>query len=258
MLAIAQRLRNANGFMKSATYNVDANLNLSVYFAYKFPNPTLSKAVDTTLPEWSTKVVSNKIKVVALAYNLTLQGVMVSQTGQYPIETPFRLDAIRMTQTSATENLGRVTSPNSYLQQHSYSVPNVIVNTIDVSSMLKLPLEKADTGYTRIYDTSSGKLKPHIVPQYNSNNLNNTAFRPSIVSKAGLIPMDCIIDIPDDGNVATTINLGDCIGEIPELVYLSTWNEREPISPFTLRNRVYIVGQITVLFQDVGTKLSHL
>ena len=45
MLAIAQRLRNANGFMKSATYNVDANLNLSVYFAYKFPNPTLSKAV---------------------------------------------------------------------------------------------------------------------------------------------------------------------------------------------------------------------
>jgi hypothetical protein len=90
-----------------------------------------------------------------------------------------------------------------------------------------------------------------------SHTIKPTFFSsPTFFTQSKII--DCIIDIPDDGNVATTINLGDCIGEIPELVYLSTWNEREPLSPFTLRNRVYIVGQITVLYQDIGTKLSHL
>ena len=258
MLAIAQRLRNTNGFMKSATVDISANVSLSSDFIYRLPNPTLVKAADTSLAEWSTKLVSNKIKIVGVAYNLTVQTQMPNITGTYPTSVPVRIDAIRMAQTVPMENIGRITSTNSYLQKHSYSLPSTVSNVIDVSSMFTLPLESASTGYVKVYDMNQKDVRPHVAVNYNNNQVNNTAFRADIVCFQRLLPVDCYLEIPDDGLAVTTVNLSECVGEVPELCYVTTWNQRSPISPFALTHTAYVVGQVSVLYQDIGTKLSHL
>lgn len=254
-----QRIRDANGFLKNATVSIDTSLSLSTNFIYKLPNPTLVKAANTTLEEWSTKLVSNRIKVVAIAYNLNVQHVIADNSGSYPLSIPTRIDVLRITQSSAYQNETRIYGSDSYLLRRSIVNPSTLNNFIDSASMFTLPLEKESIGSPKIYDMNrKDESKTNTVLQFGANQVANSTYKPPIYDYFNVVPVDCFIDINDDGNVATTINLAKCLGEIPEVVYVTTYNKRNLSSPFALTHSAILHGQVTIVYQDIGTKLSHL
>jgi len=251
-------LRDANGFLKAATVSVNYNVSLSTQFILKFDNPTLAKAQDKTAPEWSTKLVSNKIRIVGVLYNLLVEPLIPSSSGQYPLSFPVRLDLLRQTQASGGENETRYTSDNSYLKKHSYTIPSAKTDIIDISSMFNCPLERAELGMNKVYDVNFQQLKAMNVTKYNSDQLSTSAFRGNINYFSRHIATHCEVDIPDDGLSASVIPLSTCVGQLPELFYVTCYNNRVTSSPFNLSHSAIVTGQITYLYQDIGTVLTHL
>lgn len=248
--------RDQNGFLKQATVSINSSVNLSNPMIFKFPNPTLEKA--SGVEEWSNKVVSNKIKIVALAYNLVYESLVTSAAGSYVQKFPVRIDVVRQNQTISGENAARYTTNNSYLLKHTFGNPSPQTNTIDAGSMWNFPLERPELGHSRLCSSDMKMCSPNVdCISYNSNNLTSV-YRPPIAYFSKLLKVDALVDIPDDGNPLTTINLSACVGEIPEVFLVTTYSLRTLVNPFPMTNQFYINGQITILYQDCGTKLTHL
>jgi len=251
-------VRDSNGFLKAATVSVNANLSLNTQFISKFNNPVLNKALDKTATQWTTKVVSNKIRIVAVLYNLVVEMTTPSSSGQYPLSCPIRIDLVRQAQTSSGGNDSRYLTDNSYLLKHSYTNPSTKSDIIDISSMFNCPLERAELGLSKIYDVNIKQVKTMDIIQYNSNSLNTTAYRGNLEYFSRHVATHCEVDIPDDGNSASVIDLSTCVGQLPELFYVTAYNNRASTSPFNLTHSSIVTGQITYLYQDIGTILSHL
>lgn len=249
-------LRDANGFIKSVTYSIGSSTSMTGSMITRIPNPTLLKAQDMT--QWDSKLVSDKIRIVGVAYNLSYQPTQGNVSGQYPASFPVRFDLIRQYQSVSGGNNARYTTDNSYLKKHSFSAPTANSNVIDVNSMFNCPLAKEEKGFSRILNVQLKHCKMNVVPKYNSDQLNNTLLSAPIVQFSSHIQTACELEIPDDGNPATSIDIQTCIGEIPELYMVTMWNSRAPSSPFALTHACILVGQVTYFYQDIGTKLSHL
>ena len=258
MLPLAHHVRDTNGFMKSATVDISMNIVNSTKFINKLDNPTLQKATNTTISEWSSKLVSNKIKVIAIAYNLCYEPLAASSSGQFVSKTPVRFDTIRFRQTEPSQVYHKyLGTTDLYIKSRTFNVPSV--NTVtDINSVPNLPLDRPELLNPKWIHSSFLEAEMGIPLQYNANSFAISQCRLSQNHVAHFIPIDCYIDIPDDGNPVSTINLRDCVGEIPEIFFVSTWNQRVPSVPFVLQQNCYVTGQVTILYQDIGNKLSHL
>lgn len=93
---------------------------------------------------------------------------------------------------------------------------------------------------------------------YNDDQLNNTLLSAPITQFSAHVKCSCDLEIPDNGNPLTTIDIQTCVGEIPELFMVTMWNSRAPSNPFALTHACILNGQITYFYQDIGVKLSHL
>lgn len=258
MLPFVQRLRDVNGFLKCIVTDYDYAEQLTGGMQKRLSIPLLSKAVDAT--EWSTKCVSNKIKIVAVLYNLTYESYTTSFNDQYSLEWPIAIDMLRMTQSIPDENTTRSTGDNWYLKKHAFNNPSVVNGgnpVITLGSMFNFPFDTPEKGYVKFYqrNQSSGAVQP--VLKYNSENLT-ALLRHKKVQLSTHQQVDCVVEIPDDGNPNTVINLRQCVGEIPELIFLSVYMRRAALSPFALQHNFYLTGQVMFVYQDIGTKLSHL
>lgn len=260
MLSKIHRPRDPTGFVKYAYTNVSINWQQkAVPWLVKLPNVTLTKAAD--IDEWKEKLVSNRIKIVAVTYSVVVEPTVQNISGQMPTEGPVRIDVVRFNQTSpaevTTRYSGSHTNKNWYLLDHNVPLPTNAGATISVCSPPNIPLDRATLLNPKIFDANSAVLDQHMPIQYNSNNIATT-FRMSQTNLTKYVLVDCVVDIPDDGNPATTISLEQCIGEIPEVFFIAYWNLRFASNPFPITANYYVTGTVGIVYQDIGTKLSHL
>lgn len=260
MLTKIHKPRNPNGFVKYAYKDVNISWTLKTEpWLVKLPTFSLSKAVDIT--EWDQKLVSNKIKVVAVTYSLMVQPRIGSFSGDVPNSTPVRVDVVRFTQTTAgdidTRYSGSHTNKNWYLLDHVINQPSVVNPTISVFSPPNIPLDRTALYNPKIYDSNLQNCNMTPLLQYNANTLGNfVLMSQNVLTK--YIEVDCEIDVPDDGNVSTVIDLNNCVGGIPVVFFVGYWNLRWRTAPFPLYSNYTVSGTIGVVYQDIGTKLSHL
>jgi len=249
-------IRDTNGFLKSVTYSIGASTSITGSMISRIPNPTLVKAQN--LSEWDSKLVSNKIRIVGVAYNISYQPTQGNVSGQFPLSFPVRFDLVKQYQSASGGNNARYTTNDSYLLKHSFTSPTSQSNVIDVNSMFNCPLDKENKGLSKIINVQLKHCKMNPVPKYNNDQLNNTLFTAPIVQFSSHNQTSCELDIPDNGNPLTTIDIQTCVGFIPELYLVSMWNSRAPSSPFALTHACILNGQVTYFYQDIGEKLSHL
>jgi len=261
MHPVLHRPRDPNGFVKYASCNVQLNLNVrGPPWCVIFPTPSLNKAAD--MDEWDTNLVSNKIKILGYTYSVLVEPLIPYTGGQYPTSTPIRLDLLRFNQESPNQIYNRYTGShllgNWYLKPHSFTIPSTITDTISVCSPVNIPLDRTSLGNIKWYDSMEQNAKQNIPIQYNNNQLDSTAYRFDQVHFNNNVKVDCIVDVPDDGNGATVIDLNACVGELPQLFIVTTWNNRATFAPFALTQCFAVTGTIGIIYQDIGTKLSHL
>jgi len=260
MLPLIHRPRDPNGFIKYASCDVQLNLNIkSPPWCSICPLPSLTKAA--TADDWETNLVSNKIKIIGFTYSLLVHA-QIPYSGQYPTRTPVRTDLLRFDQTSANQIYNRYTGShttgNWYLKTHSFTDPSTVNNTISICSPVNIPLDRPLIGNAKWYDTIQKDIEQNVPLNYNNNQLATTAYRFDLVLFNNNVKVDCLLNIPDDGNPATNISLNTCVGEIPQLFVVTTWSNRSTINPFPLTSCFTVTGTLGIVYQDIGTKLSHL
>ncbi len=255
------RKRDPNGLVKTGVVSINyfSQLLPSPGYIYRIPQAILPKA--QTLAEKEYKLASNKIKVIGMILKLTVQSKIQVPSHTFSMATPISFEVFRQAQTEALVNANRYTNNTAHIVQHGpffAGNPATAQTSYSICSPYNLPLDVPERGYTKLMLRRDYSIPAVSTIQYNSNSLNNAVQQPGIVYVDITSKADCIIDIPDDGNAATLINLDNCAGELLEVVYLSTWNRKLSTAPNTAYNEVFMVGTLQIIFQDIGEKLSHL
>lgn len=254
MLAKIQRQRNPNGFVKQARRSYDLLINMSTTgFLYRFQPPALVKA--TSLDEWNTKLVSNRIRIIAVVIKL-LHNDWMQNASKHVQSYPVAIDVLRVAQSEAYQNGGRIADGTVYLNSHSYQYqfsPALPITSYDIASSYNLPYDESK-GFPKIYsrdtkEQSSLTMSSPLVP--------NTNWMPPVINFDLHKEVECVVEIPDDGNPLTGIPLDECIGELVE-VFMVTCANYKNASTNQLHHQCMVVGEIQIIYQDIGTKLSHL
>lgn len=225
----------------------------------RIPIPTLRKGTTHI----SEDVTTNKIKVIGYELRLKVQSIIPAPaSSQQVIENaPAKLVVATSLQQEGTTSIFNTFNTASYneLYVRKRSTYRDIAGTIgtecqDAYSNYRLPLLPR----WKIWKELQQNLT---VP---SHYMFNTQFSARIHDRcyAGETSfdikdeIDAYIQIPDDGNVNTIINLDNCLGEIPTFCVFLADTHTQDVGAFV--SRFNFEGSITIIYEEWGTFLSHL
>lgn len=221
--------------------------------------PKIKKAPSLLLA--NTGVISNAIELRGYEVNVRVvnQGISAQNTQTYYQNAKTRL-VIGTYKQGLLPDINTIFTFNPTAQSQFFLQPrkaftnNLFATTselIDAFSNFRVPLKD--------YNYEIFQNKEHCfygVPSITSQNNGSTLTNNYVVEYHDANLIDGFINIPDDGNVSTLIDINSLVGNIPFFVLLYSFaNSNLNVNTFY----GFIEYEVTLFYEEAGTeKLSHL